>query len=282
MSILKRGNSKNWYIQFQFKGKTYIRSSRTTDRKAAEQLEREWKRQLHNQEFLGTRERAKIRQVLDDFINSKKGTPNHRNLYSHRKTLIRLFKIDRYLDEITSQDLERLKRDRLKEGSSPATVKHTFNVIRGMWKYRRKMGYQVNDLEFPEFKGTRHRLRYLSVDEERRLLKELDPRREGRGLKPYPERIDEIKQSMKDVFDLVVILLDTGARYSEIANIEWSSIDLSENAIHLWRPKVQNESILYMTNRVRRILEDRYGQPHGRYVFTNKLGGPRGYAESAD
>jgi integrase len=83
---------------------------------------------------------------------------------------------------------------------------------------------------------------------------------------------------MEDAYDLVIILLDTGARYSEIANIEWSSIDLSDNTIQLWRPKVQNESILFMTTRVRRILERRYQQPHGRYVFTNRHGGPRGYA----
>jgi len=119
------------------------------------------------------------------------------------------------------------------------------------------------------------------VDEEKRLLKELNPRREGKGLKPFHLRDEEMKQSMKDVYELVVVLLDTGARYGEIANIEWSSIDLSDNAIHLWRPKVQNESVLYMTSRVRKILEGRYSQPHGRYVFTNRLGGPRGYASQS-
>jgi integrase len=281
MSVLKRGNSKFWYIQFQLRGKTYIRSSRTTDKKVAEQMEREWKRQIHGQEYLGVKERIKTSRILEDYLNSKKSTPNHSNLISHKKTLVRLFKLDGYLDEITSQDLERLKRDRLKEGSSPATVKHTLSLVRGMWKFGRKMGYLVNDLEFPEVKGSRHRLRYLSVDEEKLLLKELNPRREGRGLTPYTKRTDDLKQLMVDSYDLVVLLLDTGARYGEIANIEWSSIDLNANAIHLWRPKVQNESILYMTERVRRILEDRYRNPHGRYVFTNKLGGPRGYANQS-
>jgi len=36
-----------------------------------------------------------------------------------------------------------------------------------------------------------------------------------------------------------------------------------------------------MTSRVRKILEDRYSQLHSRYVFTNKLGGPRGYASQS-
>ncbi len=40
MSITKRDHSKHWYIQFQFRGKTYIRSSKTTDKRVAEQMER--------------------------------------------------------------------------------------------------------------------------------------------------------------------------------------------------------------------------------------------------
>ena len=57
-----------------------------------------------------------------------------------------------------------------------------------------------------------------------------------------------MKAMMQDAYDLVVLLLDTGARYSEIANIEWGRIDLAERSIHLWRSKVQSETVLYMTD----------------------------------
>lgn len=281
MSVLKRGNSKNWYIQFQFRSKTYIRSSRTTDKRLAEQMEREWRRQLHAHEYLGNRERILITDILNQFIESKKGTPNHRNLDVHRKILQRLFETNRFLDEITSKDLERLKRDREREQAGPATIKHTFNLIRGMWKYGKKMGYQVGDLEYPVVKLPKHRLRYLSVDEEKRLLAELDPKRTGRGLKPFSEQSDDMQQSLIDVYDLVVILLDTGARHSEIANIEWRNINLDEKTIRLWRPKVQNESVLYMTDRVYRILRRRHQSRAGAYLFTNKKGGARGYASQS-
>jgi integrase len=281
MSVLKRGNSKNWYIQFQFKGKTYIRSARTTDKRLAEQMEREWKRQLHTQEFLGQKERIRITDILDQFIESKKGTPNHRNLEIHKKVLLRLFNTNRYLNEITSQDLERLKRDREQEHTSPATIKHTFGLIRGMWKYGKKMGYQISDLEYPIIKIPKHRLRYLSIDEEKRFLEELNPRRTGSGLTPFDEQFDNMKQFLIDAYDLVVILLDTGARHSEIANIEWKNINLNEKTIRLWRSKVQNESVLYMTERVYRILNRRNHSKKGVYVFMNKAGGPRGYASQS-
>jgi hypothetical protein len=113
MSILKRGRSKFWYIQFQFKGKTYVKSSQTTNKRAAEQIEREMRRQLHAQQFLGEKQRITIQEALDQFCVSKQGTANHKNLLLHTRILNRLFRTERYLDEVTSEDLERLKRDRL-------------------------------------------------------------------------------------------------------------------------------------------------------------------------
>ena len=104
MSIIKRGGSKYWYIQFQFLGKTYIRSSRTVNKRIAEQIEHEWKAQLHAQQFLGQKERIRVRDALSQFCDSKNGTPNHTNLLVHTKTLHRLFDVNKYIDEITAQD----------------------------------------------------------------------------------------------------------------------------------------------------------------------------------
>ena len=53
------------------------------------------------------------------------------------------------------------------------------------------------------------------------------------------------------------MLLDTGARHSEISHITWKSIDLKAGAIHLYRPKVRNESILPISNRLKAVLERR-------------------------
>lgn len=239
------------------------------------------RRQLHAQEYLGQKQRITIRQTLEDFCESKRGTPNHKNLVIQTKALNRLMRTNRYMDEITSEDTERLKRDRLKGGTSPSTLKHTFSCLRGAWKYSKRMGYQVSDFEFPEVKLPKPRLRYLSSDEEKRLLEELNPKREGTGLKPYSERSEKMKRQQQDAYDLVVLLLDTGARHSEIANLEWNQVDFQEKAIRLWRPKVENESILYMTDRVYRVIHRRRENNTSGYVFTNKLGGKRGYASQA-
>ena len=281
MTIIKRGNSANWYIQFQLNGRTYIRSSRTTSKKAAEQMETEWKAKLHAEQFLGHRERLTVKQAIDQFCESKAGTPNYQSLLHYAKVLGRLLPVSKAISDLTAHDLERFKRDRLAEGAAPQTAKHNLNLIRGAWKFARKLGFHVNELEFPQIKLPKTPLRYLTAEEERRFLECLDPMREGSGLRPFSERDAELKRCMQDAFDLVVLLLDTGARYGEIANIEWTRINLAERSINLWRPKVQNEGVLYMTDRAHQILTRRAAVRTGQFVFMNRKGGPRGYVSQA-
>jgi integrase len=281
MSVVKRGNSKYWYIHFQLNGQTYIRSSRTTNNKAAEQMENQLKFQIHSEQFLGRKPRISIRAAIDQYGESRKGMPSYPGLLYCAKSITRLLNVNKYLDELTSHDLERFKRDRMAEGVTPQTIKHNFNLIRGAWKLARKLGYQVNDLEFPQMKLPKMPLRYLTAAEEQRLLDCLDPKREGSGLRPFDKRDDEMKRALQDAYDLVVLLLDTGARYSEIANIEWPRINLDDRTINLWRSKVQNETVLYMTDRAYDVLSRRMQTRSGQYVFQSRNGGSRGYASQS-
>lgn len=277
MSIVKRGNSKYWYMQFQLNGETYIRSTRTTNKKTAEQMEVEWKAQLHAQQYRGRKPRISLSEAFQQYKASKKGIASYANLLAQEAVLFRLLPIKKYIDELTAHDLERFKQARINEGVGPEIIKYGLLLVRGTYKFSKKLGYQVSELEFPTIKIPKASLRYLNSDEESRLLRELAPDREGPGLKPMAERSEELKRVMQDAYDLVVLLLDTGARYSEIANIEWQRIDLAEQAIHLWRSKVGNETVLYMTDRVFEVLSRREKTKSSPYVFRNRDGEARGY-----
>jgi len=281
MSIVKRSNSKNWYMHFQLNGKIYIRSTKTNNKKAAERMEIEWKAELHSQIYLGKKQRITLSDAFQQYKFSKKGIASYRNLIAHETVLTRLLPMKKYMDELTSHDMERFKQNRLAEGVGAEIIKYGLLLLKGTWRYAQKLGYQVSPLEFPSIKIPKVPLRYLTAQEERRLLEELAPDREGSGLKPMAERSDELKRMMQDSYDLVILLLDTGARYSEMANIEWKCIDLAERAITLWRSKVQNETVLYMTDRVFEVLSRREANRAGLYVFSNRDGRSRGYSTQA-
>lgn len=281
MSIVKKGNSKNWYMHFQLSGKIYIRSTKTTNKKVAERMEVEWKAQLHSQIYLGKKQRITLTDAFQQYKFSKKGIASYGNLIAHETVLSRLLPMKKYMDELTSHDLERFKQARLAEGVGAEIIKYGLLLIKGTWKFAQKLGYQASPLEFPTIKIPKLPLRYLTEQEERRLLAELAPDREGTGLKPMAERSEELKRMMQDSYDLVILLLDTGARYSEIANIGWKRIDLAERTISLWRSKVQNETVLYMTNRVFEVLVRRAASKMGDHVFSNRNGEARGYSTQA-
>ncbi|MGN7874369.1 site-specific integrase [Roseateles sp. 22389] len=87
----------------------------------------------------------------------------------------------------------------------------------------------------------------------------------------------------QDAYDLTILLIDTGARYSEIAQIEWKAIDLAKGEIHLYRSKVKNESVLALTKRSAAILARRRDEMRNdrRFVFEREGGGARNYCPRA-
>jgi integrase len=84
-----------------------------------------------------------------------------------------------------------------------------------------------------------------------------------------------------DLRHFVVCLLDTGCRYNEMAMLPTSAVDLDNRNIHIYRTKTQNESIIRMTDRVPRLMRDRFDNGIGRYVFSDSNGGPRKYRSEA-
>jgi integrase len=278
MSVFKRGGVGKYYIQFVFNGKTYIRSSKTTNKRAAERLEKQWKNQVHAMVELGDKERITIQDALAGYVAQKQNTGSSKYAKQNADLLNQKFDTDMFVDEIQDWHLTRFKSERERDGIAAQTIKHNFQAIRGAWQWAKDHGYKVSDLVVPKVKVDNKRLRYLTLEEERRLLEALNPMADIPFRPKYEDRPNEENRKRHDNYDLEVVLLDTGARYGEIANITWDRIDMENRAINLWRRKVKNESVIYMTNRVYQILERRLAETNSKYVFMNSKGGPRGHA----
>lgn len=281
MSVVKRGNSQNFYVQFRLGGQTVIRSARTTNRRMAEQYEARLRSEFHAQTFLRQLPRLRLDDAFHRYARSKEGTPNHANICGHIRTLLAALAKVEFLDGLVNADINKYLEMRKAEGIAPQTLKHALAVICGTVGFARRHRFRVPDLDLPTIKVVNSKLRYLSIAEEERLLKALDPNRQGSGLCRSHNHEPELRQQLQDLYDLVVLLLDTGARCSEITGLKWSDIDLDTGTIRLWRPKVGNESILFMPVRSRDILVSRKLQATTENVFANKAGGTRNHVHAS-
>jgi integrase len=185
-----------------------------------------------------------------------------------------------FLHEIQTKHIERLVAKRKAEGDKPATIKHEIGLIRSTLNEMQKLGYKTNrDVVFPQLK-TSYRLRYLDSNDEAALLRELDPKSARSGVKTLEDRTPEMQRNVQDNYDLVIMLLDTGCRYSEAANLPWTAVNLDAGTLNIYRSKVNNEDVLFMTDRLREVMVRRQAERRAdaRYVFENKSGMARGYA----
>lgn len=270
MTVLKQTNGY-YQIRFQFEGKKYQKSSGSKNRAKALEIERKWRQDLLDQKHLGNPEHILLYDALDMFGESKVDMKTHDDILSKIRTT-KLYFDNRPLHELSTKDLETFVLKRKREGKAAQTIEHNIIQLRGAYQYAQKMGFQVSPIIFPKIKVENKRIRSLSKDEEIRLLSELEPKNTKyySKLTPSTERIQLLNQRI-DNYDLVVLLLDFGARYSEIAQLKWEQVDLSLQTINLIRSKTNNESTLMMSNRVFEILKRRFKNKYSDvWVFTDK------------
>lgn len=231
MAVYQKSNGI-WYVQFYMHGTTHIKSSKSTNKEDAEALEHEMKEALNG----NVKNEICLHHAIDMYVASTKNNSTYKNNVAignwtkenAHNTLLSNWHTAKF------EKLLQLKSD---ENVSNGTLYQYTNFYRQLLKYCRKFKWKVEDVEFPKYEIKNKRLRYLSDKEEKILL-------------------DTLREH-KDEYDLVILLLDTGARLNEILTLSWNHIDLDNRTISLYRHKVSNESILYMTNRVYDILSNR-------------------------
>jgi integrase len=185
------------------------------------------------------------------------------------------------VSQIGTSTVETLKLGRSAEGDSEHTINGEIATLQRIWNLARKV-WKVRVDTTAEFKKYRvkGKLRYLFPDEEAALLRELDPARERPGFAAAAHPL--VARKLQDQYDLVVFLLDTGARYAEVAEITWDCIDTLEWVrINIYREKVGNEGLLTMTDRLREVIKRRWAlRPNSPYVFAGygDAVAPRGHA----
>lgn len=270
MSITKRPNSVNWYSEFVINGKKYVKSTKTNNRALASKIDQQYYKEALEQSKLGGQS-ITLRKAFELFAKSKQENPRyHTQLLGVFKWINEHMDTDQPMSKINNRFLHDFVELRTSTGSKLSTVKHNLGLLMGTIKLCRKLGYDVCQVEAPSVKVKNTKTRVLSKAEEERLLLELqNTNRPGLG---------GIKADhLKDLHDMTVILLSTGCRWCEIAEMKWEQIDFDNRLFHIWRKKTSTASVLPMSDRAYDVLKTRLQK--SEWLFPNaKLDGPKKYS----
>lgn len=246
MRKYKRGSY--WYIDYTFQGKR-IRKEVSRSEKVADLVMKDIEVKIAKEEYLGIKPKEKI--LLKDFIQkyleySKANKTFH--YYQEEKNTLenRLvpFFNGKCLDEITVQDVEKYKSDRIKE-VKPATINRDLACLKHL--YNKAIDWNLTEFNPVKkvrfFKEPPGRVRYLSSEEINRLLTNC------------PEQLKPV----------VIVALNTGLRRSEIFNLKWENIDF-RNRILMVEMSKNNEKRAVPINQIVYELLHKYSRA-GEYIF---------------
>lgn len=292
--------TKNWYYRFAYKGKTHIASTKTSNRKQAEKIEKKAYEDLIDKHELGVIESITLATAIQNYLSTNKDSGEYDNKVTYTNKIvgkktnnhskereiqsIHGFDGTMLFEKLTNSDVSKLVMARKREGNKSGTILGELSVLSQVIQINRQLNVPTPTIDFKEIKKlnqlkpSKGKLRYLSKTEETSLLAELHPSKKMNGL--FGETPETTIAQRQDVYDLVILLLDTGARYSEACNLTWDDIDLKEKTVNIYRNKVKNQSVLHHTKRLAEVLQSRFNSEDkdDKYVFTAKDGGPRKYS----
>lgn len=200
MSIFKRGEV--WQIHIQTPNHTIRRSSKTTSRKAAQELHDKLKAKLWGQENLGERPKYSFEDAALRWLDEKE----HKRSIQDDVAKIEFFR-DHFavfaLDEITRDQLSSL----LEQFKTPATRNRYVALIRAIFRRARDVWEWVDKAPaFQTYTESVSRGDHLTVEQFEKLLNAL----------PENHRAP------------AVVAVSTGLRRSNVYGLRWDQVDLEK------------------------------------------------------
>ncbi|MBX3335859.1 MAG: tyrosine-type recombinase/integrase [Nitrospira sp.] len=218
MGLAKRGNT--WWMSFMYRGQQIRRSTGTSDKRLAEGILSKVKVQIIEGRFFEKQEAQErtLAELMDRYASEHAARrANHRRELTSIKNLTGFFG-NPTLDHITPKLIVAYKNKRYTDGVKPATInrelatlKKAFNLARREWEWC--TDNPVSRVSMERENNTRDR--WLTVEEEQRLLQAVSPR----------------------LHDVIVFALNTGMRMGEILALTWAGVDLFRRTVTVFRSK---------------------------------------------
>ncbi len=273
----RRERSPYWWFDVVVNGKRIRQSTKRTNLKEARAVIQAVTKQALDADQLKDQPELTLREALfDHYLPSVRTAASYKNLLRYCQTLCgdrpqsASLGGDTKFHDLTTSKLRQYRAKRQAQGMSEQSIDHEIKCVSAAYNLV-KEDFRVHaGLSFPMAR-VKGKARFLMPAEEADLLKELEPTRvraKGGGYCFMDPTAPVVRQRM-DNYDLTIMLLDTGCRYSEIATLTWSLVDtMNFQWVHIYRNKVDNEGRLMTTQRMQEVLKRRWTErSNSPYVF---------------
>jgi integrase len=220
-SLYKRRRSHNWMMAVMIHGVQYCKSTHTSNKRKAQQLLARWETEVFEGRFhLPRSTPPHFQDWADDFqTNVPQESTRKRYESSIKKLMEKLTGIR--LSDISTEQIDDYKKDRLAEGVQPATINHDLRVLRRMMRLaeRRQLIPRNSSVQIEFLKQQAPRPPHIvGFDEEEKLIA---------VAVPY-------------LRVLIVLILETGMRsHREALSLRWDAIDFINDVVRVRESKTR-------------------------------------------
>jgi integrase len=248
MSIRKDKASGIWHIDITVDGKRIQRSSGTSNRKAAKELEDSLRSQLWREQKLGELPRVTWEQLVVAYVEEKSEKRSIEDDKDKLRWLDRYFK-GKEITEINLPAINDVLARKKATGVSNATVNRYAALLSTMMNLAFSRGWINGTFKIPKRNEQARSYRWLSRPEAVSLINELRP-------------------TAAHLAQMVRFSLVTGLRQSNVTHLQWSQIDLERRIAWVLPEHAKGKKTIAipLNDSAIKILTEQQGQ-HQLWVF---------------
>jgi integrase len=202
--------------------------------------------------------------------------PEARTRWKKQTTDKAIQHVNNWIDPVTGKTpirdidlihINKVKTNLADAGRSPRTQQYVFRTFSMIWAAAFDHNYvakpcptKTQSFRLPKVDNERQR--YLTIEEETKLL-------------------EELKTISEQSFYMALVSLDAGLRFGEIASLTWACVDLSGGALRILNTKSGRDRHVPMTERLKSTLDSIHEEDCTGLVFPNPNGEPWSEAPKA-
>lgn len=263
--LFKRAESEFWYVRYRdASGKRVKRSTGTTDRREAEELEAKWRLEAREQRLWGTQPQRTFDELMLRYLKETKTIKRSAETDAWYAKALTAYFSGRVLSKLKRADIRSYIAKRRADGLKGGTINREIGLLssainRARVEWDWDIPNPVQGMREPEGEGRRVFLTQAQFNA-------LVAAAEGNKRAPY-------------LADLIAVAVMTGCRRGELLGLEWSRVDLQANTIRLGaaNTKAGKARLVAINQAARNAIERRsaYREEHCKeapWVFCSRKG----------